>query len=101
MRAGIVASLLGVVIAIATPVRADNPGDGTDPKLEAEMQRLYDLRTSDPQTFVAQSRSLEDLAAPTNLGQRQFLQLLAANRLALEGRATEAIAAASLPKTSR
>jgi diguanylate cyclase (GGDEF)-like protein len=95
MRAGIVASLLGVVIAIATPVRADNPGDGTDPKLEAEMQRLYDLRTSDPQTFVAQSRSLEDLAAPTNLGQRQFLQLLAANRLALEGRATEAIAAAS------
>jgi len=66
-------------------------GDGTDAALQREMERLYALRTVDVPAFVAQTRSLEAQPKPSNLGQRQFLQFLAANRATFEGRIPEAI----------
>jgi diguanylate cyclase (GGDEF)-like protein len=54
------------------------------------MDRLFALRTSDPQAFVAQTRSLDSLAPPVSVAQREFLQFLQANRSALEGRLAEA-----------
>lgn len=98
MRARLPALCLGIALVAASGAGASEPGDGTDPSLQTEMQRLYELRTRDPQAFVAQSRSLEALPAPTNLGQRQFLRFLSANRAALEGRIADAIALA-LPLT--
>lgn len=89
-----VALLLGLVLASGAAM-AEPHGDGTDHALQREMERLYLLRTTDPQAFVAQARSLERLPPPDNRAQRETLQLIQANRAALEGRVAEAIAAAT------
>ncbi len=65
--------------------------DGVDHVLQREMERLYAMRTADPPAFIAQSRSLDALPAPTSLAQREFLQLLRAIRFASEGSVPEAI----------
>ena len=84
--------LLGIALFIGgAPARADErPVDGIDSALQAEMDRLFALRTVDPQAFVAQTRSLETMLPPANVGQREFLQFLQANRAAFEGRLAEA-----------
>ncbi|WP_397596806.1 diguanylate cyclase [Silanimonas sp.] len=84
--------LLGIALFIGGALaRADErPVDGIDSALQAEMDRLFALRTVDPQAFVAQTRSLDTMPPPANLGQREFLQFLQANRAAFEGRLAEA-----------
>ncbi|MGL6291678.1 MAG: hypothetical protein ACRC2H_13390, partial [Silanimonas sp.] len=75
--------------------RAAEPNsDGTDRALQTHMQRLFELRTQDPQTFVAEVRALEDRPPPANVAQREYLQFLQAYRTALEGRFADAIALA-------
>lgn len=69
---------------------AERPVDGHDSALQAEMERLFALRTADPQAFVAQARSLEDMPPPVSVAQREFLQFLRANRAALGGRLADA-----------
>ncbi|MCZ8061876.1 GGDEF domain-containing protein [Silanimonas sp.] len=85
--------LLGVALAIEGPVAvaAERAADTLDNALQAEMARLYALRTVDPLAFVARTRELE-AGPPPRLAQRQFLQFLAANREGLEGRFVEAMA---------
>lgn len=92
MRTGAALLLASALLGGGTALRAAEPADdGTDRSLQAEMQRLYDLRTRDPQAFVAQTRSLGSLPLPSNLAQRQFLAFLQANRATFEGRIAEAI----------
>ncbi|MCZ8167454.1 hypothetical protein, partial [Silanimonas sp.] len=87
-----VAILLGLSLGIggATAAAGGPAVDGIDPALQAEMDRLFALRTVDPQAFVAQTRSLDSMPPPVSVAQREFLQLLQANRAALEGRLGEA-----------
>ena len=87
----LLASLLVLAPGVA---RAATPGDGTDHALQAEMERLFELRSRDPQAFVEQMRTLEGLPLPTSREQREFLQFLGANRASFEGRFADAIAAA-------
>jgi diguanylate cyclase (GGDEF)-like protein len=84
--------LLGVSLAIGGALAAagGRPVDGIDPALQAEMDRLFALRTVDPQSFVAQTRSLDSMPPPVSVAQREFLQFLKANRAALEGRLAQA-----------
>ena len=73
-------------------VRAMAPnGDGTDRSMQADMERLFELRTQDAQAFIAEVRALERRAPPANVAQREYLQFLQAYRAALEGRFAEAI----------
>ncbi len=88
---------LPLALALAAPgwgAGAGTLADGTDPQLQAEMERLFVLRQNDPQAFAAQARSLESLPPPTRLAQREFLAFLQANRATFEGRLAEAIALA-------
>jgi diguanylate cyclase (GGDEF)-like protein len=95
MRAPAALLLAAALLASAGLLRAEAPtGDGTDAALQRDMERLYALRTVDPQAFVAQTRSLESLPAPSNVAQREFLRFLTANRAALDGRFSDAIALA-------
>jgi diguanylate cyclase (GGDEF)-like protein len=90
------ALLLAVLLLVggtATGASRD-PADGVDHALQAEMDRLFALRTVDPPAFIAGVDALEAAPAPTRAEQRQFLQLLSANRAALQGRFAEAIALA-------
>jgi diguanylate cyclase (GGDEF)-like protein len=83
-----------LALALALPALAADvaaPGDGTDPGLQAEIDRLSALRGRDPQAFVAQVRSLDTLPPPTSVGQREQLAFLRAHRFALQGRFAEAI----------
>lgn len=91
------AILLGVSLGIGGPAAAagDRPADGIDGALQAEMDRLFTLRTDDPQAFVAQVRSLDSMPLPANVAQREFLRFLQANRANLEGRFAEAAALAT------
>jgi len=84
--------MLGLALALgpAPTLAAAAPAPGFDPRLQAEMERLFALRTSDPPAFVAQTRSLEALPAPASQAQRDFLRLLQANREALQGRLGQA-----------
>jgi diguanylate cyclase (GGDEF)-like protein len=94
MRVGLA---LLLALALAAPAWGSGtgaPADGTDPQLQAEMERLFALRQQDPQAFVAQARSLDSLPPPTNLAQREFLAFLRANRAAFSGRFADAIALA-------
>ena len=68
-------TLLGPTSAVA-----EARADGTDSALQAEMDRLFALRTVDPAAFVAQTRSLEAMPPPVSVVQREFLQFLQANR---------------------
>ena len=87
--------LLALLLALVPgPAPAATPGDGTDHALQAEMERLFELRSRDPQAFVSQTRTLEGLPPPTSREQREFLQFLSANRATFEGRFADAIAAA-------
>jgi diguanylate cyclase (GGDEF)-like protein len=92
------ASALLLTLALAIGVgglRASEASrDGTDTALQQDMERLYALRTVDAPAFVAQTRALEARPKPSNLAQRQFLQLLSANRATFEGRVPDAIALA-------
>jgi diguanylate cyclase (GGDEF)-like protein len=85
--------LLGVhlLLAGAAVLAADQRGDDFDSVLQAEMDRLFALRTVDPPAFIVGMRALDAAPPPSSLGQRQFLQLLAANRATFEGRFTDAI----------
>ena len=85
--------LLGVHLLLggAAVLAAEQRGDDFDSVLQAEMDRLIALRTADPPAFIAGMRALDAAPPPSSLGQRQFLQLLAANRATLEGRFTDAI----------
>lgn len=95
MRAPAALLLAAALLASAGLLRAEAPtGDGTDAALQRDMERLYALRTVDPQAFVAQTRSLESQPAPSNVAQREFLRFLTANRAALEGRFGDAISLA-------
>ena len=95
MRAPAALLLAAALLASAASLRAEAPaGDGTDAALQRDMERLYALRTVDPQAFVAQTRSLEAQPAPSNVAQRELLQFLTANRAALEGRFGDAVARA-------
>ena len=96
MRRGPTA-LLSFALALGAggPAWGAPHGDGTDHALQREMDRLYALRSSDPQAFVAQARSLDSLPLPTNLAQREYLQLIQANRATFEGRVPDAIALAT------
>lgn len=87
------AVLLGMALGIGGTVAAasDRPADGLDSALQAEMDRLFTLRTDDPQAFVAQARSLDSMPQPANVAQREFLRFLQANRAVLEGRLGEAV----------
>ena len=84
--------LLGALLLLGgrSALAAEQRTDDVDRALQAEMDRLFALRTSDPQAFVAQTRSLDALAPPVSVTQREFLQFLRANRSALEGRLAEA-----------
>ena len=89
---GRAALLLGLILcvanALAMPPAA--PATGFDSRLQAEMDRLFALRTVDPQAFVAQTDSLASMPPPANRAQREFLQFLQANRAALQGRLSQA-----------
>ena len=86
------AVVLGVALLLGAPfaLAVERPADGIDSALQAEMERLFALRTADPQAFVAQSRSLDSIPPPVSVAQREFLQFLRANRATLEGRLSDA-----------
>lgn len=90
------ALLLAVLLLVGGPATgaSGDPADGVDHVLQTEMDRLFALRTVDPPAFIAGVDALEAAPAPTRAEQRQFLQLLSANRAALQGRFAEAIALA-------
>lgn len=82
----LVSTLLGPTLAVA-----EARADGNDAALQAEMDRLFALRTVDPAAFVAQARSLEAMPPPVSVVQREFLQFLQANRATFEGRLGDAV----------
>ena len=88
------AALLLALLLASPGAGSAAPGDGTDPALQAEMERLLALRTQDVPVFLAGVRSLEARPHPVTRAQREELQLLRAYRLSLEGRPGEAAAVA-------
>ncbi len=88
------AALLLALLLASPGAGSAAPGDGTDPALQAEMERLLALRTQDVPVFLAGVRSLEARPPPVTRAQREELQLLRAYRLSLEGRPGEAAAVA-------
>jgi diguanylate cyclase (GGDEF)-like protein len=95
MRTAAALLLALTLLTGAGAVRAAEPsGDGRDATLQAEMERLYALRSVDPKAFIAQTRSLASLPPPSNVAQREYLQFLKANRAAFEGRFADAVALA-------
>jgi diguanylate cyclase (GGDEF)-like protein len=89
MRRG-AALLLAALLAL--PAAAMRPGsDGSDPVLQAEMDRLLDLRTQDAAAFQTGVEALLQQAPPTTRVQREQLQVLVAIRHALRGRPDAAV----------
>ncbi|GAB3731993.1 hypothetical protein GCM10028794_08670 [Silanimonas algicola] len=90
MRAALLLALALLAGAGTRPAEASG-NDGTDPALQREMSRLFELRTREPRAFVDGVRALESQPEPASLDQREHLQYLQAYRLALEGRFHDAI----------